>query len=64
MSAIDNWADMHRRGDSWVNTDAEQTIVSIFTFLVKFLYIKIVVLVHVKILIMSYYVEHSGGGET
>ncbi|EXB58275.1 hypothetical protein L484_015608 [Morus notabilis] len=25
MSAIDNWTDMHRRGDSWVNTHAEQT---------------------------------------
>ncbi|EXB97047.1 hypothetical protein L484_014658 [Morus notabilis] len=27
MSAIDNWADMHRRGDSWVNTHTEQTFV-------------------------------------
>ncbi|EXC17376.1 hypothetical protein L484_027568 [Morus notabilis] len=25
MSAIDSWADMHRRGDSWVNTHEEQT---------------------------------------
>ncbi|EXB77870.1 hypothetical protein L484_009166 [Morus notabilis] len=25
MAAIDNWADMHRRGDSWVNTHAEHT---------------------------------------
>ncbi|EXC30704.1 hypothetical protein L484_027879 [Morus notabilis] len=29
MSTIDNWADMHRRGDSWVNTHTEHTFIGV-----------------------------------
>ncbi|XP_024021575.1 homogentisate solanesyltransferase, chloroplastic [Morus notabilis] len=28
MSVIDNWGDMHHRGDTWVNLQAEQTFVT------------------------------------
>ena len=32
MSVIDNWGDIHRHSDTWVNPQTEQTFVSLLIF--------------------------------